>query len=65
MPRIFDNLALGSSLLPALQEALALSSRADFCVASGRPMLALDSLANANLVEMGAEVVRTERITRD
>ena len=32
MPRIFDNLALGSSLLPALQEALALSSRADFCV---------------------------------
>ena len=32
MPRIFDNLALGSSLLPALQEALALSSRTDFCV---------------------------------
>ena len=32
MPRIFDNLELGSSLLPALQETLALASRADFCV---------------------------------
>ena len=32
MPRIFDNLELGSSLLPALQETLTLSSRADFCV---------------------------------
>ena len=32
MPRIFDNLAPGSSLLPALQETLELSSRADFCV---------------------------------
>ena len=32
MPRIFDNLAPDSSLLPALQEALGLSSRADFCV---------------------------------
>ena len=32
MPRIFDNLVLGSSLLPALQETLTLSSRADFCV---------------------------------
>ena len=32
MPRIFDNLEPGSKLLPALQEALALSSRADFCV---------------------------------
>ena len=33
--------------------------------ASGKSMPALDSLANANLVEMGAEVVRTEQITRD
>ena len=32
MPRIFDNLAPGTSLLPALQETLGLSSRADFCV---------------------------------
>ena len=32
MPRIFDNLEAGSKLLPALQEILALSSRADFCV---------------------------------
>ena len=32
MPRIFDNLAPNSSLLPALQETLGLSSRADFCV---------------------------------
>ena len=32
MPRIFDNLASDSSLLPALQETLRLSSRADFCV---------------------------------
>ena len=32
MPRIFDNLAPDSSLLPALQETLRLSSRADFCI---------------------------------
>ena len=32
MPRIIDNLESTSSLLPALQETLALSSRADFCV---------------------------------
>ena len=32
MPRIFDNLAPDSSLLPALQETLDLSTRADFCV---------------------------------
>ena len=32
MPRIFDNLTPDSSLLPALQETLELSSRADFCV---------------------------------
>ena len=30
MPRIFDNLASDSSLLPALRETLGLSSRADF-----------------------------------
>lgn len=32
MPRIFDNLTSGSSLLPALRETMELSSRADFCV---------------------------------
>ena len=32
MPRIFDNLETDSKLLPALQETLTLSSRADFCV---------------------------------
>ena len=33
MPRVFDNLAPDSSLLPALQETLgAICSRADFCV---------------------------------
>ncbi len=32
MPRIFDNLEPGSTLLSALQETLALSSKADFCV---------------------------------
>ncbi len=32
MPRIFDNLQANSSLLPALQGTLGLSSRADFCV---------------------------------
>ena len=32
MPRIFDNLAPSSSFLPALQDTLTLSSRADFCV---------------------------------
>ena len=32
MPRIFDNLASDTSLLPALRETLDLSSRADFCV---------------------------------
>ena len=33
--------------------------------ATGMPLLTLDSPANENIVEMGAEVVRTERITRD
>jgi len=32
VPRIFDNLTPPTKLLPALQETLALSSRADFCV---------------------------------
>ena len=32
MPRIFDNLEFGSSLMTALQDTLALSSGADFCV---------------------------------
>ena len=32
MPRIFDNLEPDTNLLPALQETLDISSRADFCV---------------------------------
>ncbi len=32
MPRIFDNLQSGSRLMPALQETLELSNRADFCI---------------------------------
>ncbi|MXZ92427.1 MAG: NgoFVII family restriction endonuclease [Chloroflexi bacterium] len=32
MPRIFDNLTPDSSLLPALQDTLGISDRADFCV---------------------------------
>ena len=32
MPRIFDNLEMGSKLLLALQETFPVSSRADFCV---------------------------------
>lgn len=32
MPRVFDNLDPESRLLPALQQTLALSSRADFCI---------------------------------
>ena len=32
MPRIFDNLTPSASLAPALQETLAISNRADFCV---------------------------------
>ena len=32
MPRIFDNLQSGSTLLSALQDTFAVSSRADFCV---------------------------------
>ena len=32
MPRIFDNIAPGSKLLPALQKTLGLATRADFCV---------------------------------
>ena len=32
MPRIFDNLQPDSSLLPALQETLSRSARADFCI---------------------------------
>ena len=32
MPRIFDNLTHNSRLLPALQDVLGISSRADFCV---------------------------------
>ena len=32
MPRIFDNLQPSSNLLPALQETLELSNRADFCI---------------------------------
>lgn len=32
MPRVFDNLQADSRFLDALQETLAVSSRADFCV---------------------------------
>ncbi|MYD35713.1 MAG: NgoFVII family restriction endonuclease [Dehalococcoidia bacterium] len=32
MPRIFDNLEPASNLLPALQETLEVSNRADFCI---------------------------------
>ena len=32
MPRIFDNLTPDSSLMPALQDTLGISERADFCV---------------------------------
>ncbi len=32
---------------------------------SGKPLLTLDSRANANLMEMGAEVANTERTNRD
>lgn len=32
MPRIFDNLSANTRLAPALQETLAISDRADFCV---------------------------------
>ena len=32
MPRIFDNLSPSTKLAPALQETLAVSNRADFCV---------------------------------
>ena len=37
MPRIFDNLSPNSRLLPALQETLDVSSRADFCVGCLNP----------------------------
>ena len=51
MPRIFDNLAPDSSLLPALQETLGLSSRAGFYVGCpGNRNLTFAGLAGQDII---------------